>query len=126
MPEDGIGKKVWAFSAGHIALQSTGKEPEFTSHDKIAVLNTSGKDAEINIVIFYDDSDPVKDYTITIKARRIRKIRFNDLIDPLPVPLDKHFAFVISSDANVIVQFSRMDTSSGQLAGFCVTPFSKR
>jgi hypothetical protein len=123
MLKDGLGKKVWAFSAGHIPLHSTGKEPEFTSHDKIAVLNTGERTAEIKITIFYEDGKPVQDHAIKIQGRRIRKIRFNDLIDPKPIPLDKPFGFILTSDVNVIVQFIRMDTSSGQHAGFCVTPF---
>jgi hypothetical protein len=121
-----IGKKVWAFAGGHIPLFSTGKEPEFTSHDKISVLNTSAKDAEVKITIFYENDEPVKDHAIKIKARRVRKIRFNDLIDPRPISLDKPFSFVLASDVEIIVQFSRMDTSSKHIAGFCVTPYFKR
>jgi hypothetical protein len=120
-----IGKKVWAFAGGHIPLISTGKEPEFTSYDKISVLNTSAKDAEVKITIFYENDEPVKDHAIKIKARRVRKIRFNDLIDPRPIPLDKPFSFVLVSDVEVIIQFSRMDTSSRQIAGFLVTPYFK-
>jgi hypothetical protein len=122
-PDKALGKKLWAFSAGHMPLHSTGKEPEFTSHDKISVLNTSHKTAEVKITIFYEDSAAVKDHTIAIRGRRVRKIRFNDLINPLPIPLDKPFAFVVTSDVEIIVQFSRMDTSSARHAGFCVTPF---
>lgn len=125
MPKDGIGKKLWAFSAGHIPLDSTGKEPEFTSHDKIAVLNTSGRTAEISITIFYEDREPVKVRPIKVQGSRVRKIRFNDLIDPVPVPLDKSFAVTVTSDVNVIIQFSRMDTSSTRHAGFFVTPLFK-
>jgi hypothetical protein len=122
-PITGYGKKIWAFAAGHIPLETTGVEPEFTSHDKIAVLNTSAWDAEIQLQIFYDDSDPVKDHSISVKANRIRKIRINDLIDPLPVPLDKPYAFVLRSNVPVIVQFSRMNTAHKNLAAFCSNSF---
>src|SRR5688572_27819640 len=95
--DHGFGKKVWAFAGGHIPLHSTGNEPAFTSHDKIAILNTSKEDATIRITIFYENGDPVRDHEISVKAKRIRKIRFNDLIDPLPVPLDTPFGFVVTS-----------------------------
>lgn len=124
MAEQALGKKTWAFAAGHIPLTSTGHEPMFTSHDKIAVLNTSNQDADITIGIYYEDGEPVKDYAVGVKARRMRKIRFNDLIDPLPLPLDKPFGFVIQSSIAVVVQFSRMDTRSRHVTGFCVTPFA--
>ena len=120
-----IGHKEWAFSAGHIPLRSTGKEPAFTSHDKISVLNTSDSEAEIRITVFYEDKSPVKDHSITIPPRRVRKIKFNDLIDPLPIPLDEPFGFVVQSNIPVIVQFSRMNTSSRNLAMFCATPYAK-
>jgi hypothetical protein len=123
MAEQALGKKIWAFAAGHIPLMSTGHEPTFTSHDKIAILNTSAQDADITITIFYEDGEPIKDHTICVKARRIRKIRFNDLIDPLPLPLDKPFGFMVQSSVAVVVQFSRMDTRSRSATGFCVTPF---
>jgi hypothetical protein len=118
-----LGKKVWAFAAGHIPLWSTGKEPAFTSHDKVSVLNTAWIDAAISISIYYEHENPVEDHAIYVPARRVRKIRFNDLINPLPIPLDKPFAFVLRSSVEVIVQFSRADTGSRQTTGFCVTPF---
>src|SRR5688572_8586537 len=119
------GRKTWAFAAGHIPLRSTGNEPMFTSHDKVAILNTSGYDATVRIIILYENADPVADHEIKVKAKRVRKIRFNDLIDPLPIPLDTPFRFILQSDVEVVVQFSRVSTASRYAAGFCVTPFYK-
>jgi hypothetical protein len=125
MIERSIGKKIWAFAAGHIPLHSKGKEPAFTSHDKIAVLNIGDKEAKISIKIFNGDCEPVDFKLLTVASRRIRKIRFNDLINPLPIPLDKPFGFLIISDVEVLIQFSRADTSQRALTGFCVTPLSR-
>jgi hypothetical protein len=119
------GKKIWAFSGGHIPALSKGPEPEFTSHDKISILNASAHDAKIEIRIFYTDRDPVVFRSIEVRSQRVRKIKFNDLIDPLPVPLDTSFGFTVSSDTEVIVQFSRMNTMQDNLASFCTTPFYK-
>lgn len=116
------GKKIWCFAAGHIPLISHGDEPAFTSHDKIAVLNTSEYEATIRLTIYYENDKAITDHRITVPSNRIRKIRFNDLIDPLPIPLDTPFGFVLESDIEVIVQFSRMNTSSRSVAGFCTTP----
>ena len=110
------GKKIWAFAAGHIPQHSRGKEPMFTSHDKIAVLNTSDMDADIELQIFYTGKGPVGKYHIRVKARRLRKIRFNDLIDPFPLPLDTPYGFIVTSNEKVIVQFSRMNTAPGPQA----------
>ncbi len=118
-----LGRKMWAFAAGCIPIESNGVEPEFTSHDKIAILNTSDSVATIKLSIFYSDAEPVTYREINVGAQRLRKIRFNDLIDPLPIQLDRAFGFVLTSDVNVVVQFSRADTSSATHAGFCVQPY---
>ena len=107
-----IGKKTWVAPGGFIPFNSTGDEPAFTSRDWISVLNTTDKVAAIKLIIYYQDADPVGEYEYKINPRRLKKIRFNDLIDPLPVPLEKAFGCLIKSSRSVVVQFSRMDTSS--------------
>lgn len=111
-----IGKKDWAFSAGNIPMPTTGKEPEMTSHDKIAILNTSKKQAHLELLIFYEDHPPVTGYSLKVESGRLRKIRFNDLIDPFPVPLEKNYSCLIQSNIAVVVQFSRMNTGDRTIA----------
>ena len=123
---DAIGVKRWLFAAGHIPLLSKGAEPMFTSHDKIAVLNTTERDASIKLTIYYQHTSPVTDYELIVKAHRVRKIRLNDIIDPLPIPLDEPYGFLLESDTPVVVQFSRMMTARAEAAGFVVTPYAVR
>ena len=111
-----IGKRTWAISGGDIPLVSSGPEPAFTSHDKISILNTDDSDAHLELMVYYQDCEPAGPYKITVKGRRTCKIWFNDLIDPLPVPLNKPFACVVTADIPVVIQFSRMDTSSAHKA----------
>lgn len=119
------GSRMWAFGAGHIPPLSTGKEPEFTSHDKIAILNFSDSDAEIILTIIYEHDQPPIEYRLKVPSQRIRKVRFNDLIDPIPLPLNRPFGFILNASVEVIVQFSRLNSVSAEVAGFCVTPFYK-
>lgn len=105
-----IGKLDWAFSGGRIPFESTGEEPMFNSHDKISVLNTSEEEAEIKIFIFYEDEAPVGAFEVAVKPKRMRKIRINDLIDPVAVKLDRNYACSIRSNVPVVIQFSRMNT----------------
>lgn len=118
-----IGKKLWSFAAGNISMLSSGEEPRFTSHDKIALLNSSTEDATVKIVIFYEDIEPITDYEVVVKSKRVRKIRFNDLIDPLPIPLNVPYAFVLESTVPIVVQFSRAITAQAELSGIIVTPY---
>jgi hypothetical protein len=63
---------------------------------------------------------------LQVKARRLRKIRVNDLIDPLPVPLDTPYSLVLESNVRVVVQLGRMSTASPNLASYVVTPYYRR
>jgi hypothetical protein len=105
-----LGKKFWAIPGGHIPLESIGSEPELTSYDKVHLLNVSNEEAKVEITIFYTDKEPVGPYKVTVQARRLRNIRFNDLIDPEAILLDIDFASIITSSVPIIVQFTRQDT----------------
>lgn len=112
MNTTGIGKNSWIIPGGHIPMGSIGHEPEFTSHDKISILNTNLQEAQIQLIIFYEDAEPAGPYTCSVGGQRIRKIRINDLIDPLPVFLDRPYSLLIKADLPVVVQFMRQSTES--------------
>jgi hypothetical protein len=114
MPE--LGRTKWAIAAGHVPFESTGLEPEFTSRDEFAILNAGNGDAALQITFYYGDRDPIGPYKITVKARRSRRVRVNDLIFPEAVPLDADYAAVIESDRPVVVQFGRLDSGSRERA----------
>ncbi len=111
MPE-AVGARTWVMTLGHIPPESRGPEPEHTSRDQLSMLNASSHEAKIEIEIFYADRDPVGPYHLIIKPRRLRTIRFNDLIDPLPIPLDEDFAALIRSSQPIVVQCSRFNSKS--------------
>jgi hypothetical protein len=106
-----IGRRTWALAGGHIPLASTGEEPRDTSRDELCVLNTNAQEAHVEMTIYYENQEPVGPYALTIHARRVRHVRFNDLIDPQAMPLDTPYAVVIRADLPVVVQFNRRDTS---------------
>lgn len=110
------GKKKWAFSDGYMPIQSTGREPDFVSSDKLSVLNTTQEDAIIKITLFFTDGEPVGEFKIKIKARRVRKFRINDLIDPHAIPLGVQYAGIIESNVPVVVQFTKQNTAQSKLA----------
>ena len=107
---DAIGKKCWVIAEGYIPSQSTGPAPEMTSHETACILNTSGKDAHIEITIFYADRDPAGPYKIAIPSMRTKHVRFNDLYMPEPIPRDTDYASVFISDVPIVVQHTRLDS----------------
>lgn len=105
-----IGTKTWVVAAGRIPFGTTGEEPEFTSRDEMAILNAGDSAAELEITIYFADREPVGPYRLSVPARRMRAVRFNDLIDPRALPLETHYSAVIRADRPVVVQFTRQDT----------------
>lgn len=108
--EQRIGRRTWVFATGHMALRSTGEEPEFTSRDELCVVNTGSSGACLEVVVYHQDKDPVGPYEIEVPARRMRAVRINGLIDPEAVPLAQPYAMVVTSDEPVVVQLRHVDT----------------
>lgn len=105
-----IGKKLWAIAEGYIPGYSTGSGPDFTSHEAACILNAGNQDAHIGITLFFADREPAGPYQITVGARRTLHLRFNNLTDPEPVPLETDYSSVIISDVPIVVQHTRLDS----------------
>ena len=105
-----IGRKRWAIAEGYIPGWSHGPEPQMLSHETACLLNASDRDAHVEIVIYFSDRDPIGPYRVTVPARRTRHVRFNDLTDPAPIPVDTDYASVIESDVPIVVQHTRLDS----------------
>ena len=111
-----IGRKCWVIPEGYIPAYSQGPEPQFTSHETACLLNTSDQDAQVEVTIYYSDRDPVGPYRVTVPARRTKHLRFNNLNDPEPIPLDTDYASVFESDVPIVVQHTRLDSRQAENA----------
>lgn len=121
-----IGKRRWTIAGGLIPLESNGPEPEFTSRDEIAVLNCCDSPARLRIHIHYADRPAVGPYEVEVAARRVRRIRFNDLIFPEALPLDEDFGAVIDADIPVVVQFTRLDSGTASRIAVAAAAYAER
>lgn len=111
-----IGRTRWAIAEGYIPAGSHGPSPQMTSHETVCLLNTSDGDAHVRITVFYSDREPAGPYQLVVPGRRTRHIRFNDLIDPEPIPFDTDFASLIESDTPIVVQHTRLDSRQAENA----------
>lgn len=111
-----IGRKQWAIAEGYIPGWSHGPAPEMTSHETACLLNTSDQEAHVRITIFFSDRDPAGPYNVTVPPRRTMHVRFNELRDPEPVPVNTDFASLIESDVPIVVQHTRLDSRQAELA----------
>lgn len=120
-----IGKTRWAIAEGYIPATSTGDSREMTSHETACILNASDRDANVSIMIYFADDEPVGPYRIVVPARRTSHVRFNDLSDPKPVPVGTDFASVIESNVAIVVQHTRLDSRQAALALMTTTAYSE-
>jgi hypothetical protein len=116
MDDEGIGRRTWAIAEGWIPAESTGPEPQMTSHETACILNAGPRDAHLEITLFFTDRDPVGPYRVTVAAERTLHLRFNELEDPEPVPRDTDYASVLRSDEPVVVQHTRLDSRQAENA----------
>jgi len=120
-----IGATRWVIAEGYIPAWSHGPEPEFTSHETACMLNTGDADANVEIMIYHKDREPVGPYRVTVPARRTRHLRFNDLTDPEPIPRGTDYASVITSDVPIVVQHTRLDSRQSENALMTTIAYSK-
>lgn len=105
-----LGKKTWVIAEGYIPGDSTGPEPQMTSHETACILNTTQQTAHIEITLYFTDKDPVGPYQVEVPSQRTQHLRFNELRDPEPVPRDTDYASVFRSDVPIVVQHTRLDS----------------
>jgi len=111
-----IGKTTWVIPEGYIPSESVSQDPALLSHETACILNAGDQDAHVGFMIYFTDREPVGPYTITVPARRTAHVRFNDLKDPEPVPLDTDYACVVTSDAPIVVQHTRLDSRMAEIS----------
>jgi len=110
-----IGRKRWAIPEGYIPSQSVSQERALLSHETACILNANGAEANVTLTVFFANREPVI-YRIKVPARRTLHLRFNDLKDPEPVPLDTDYASVFESDVPIVVQHTRLDSRRAEIA----------
>lgn len=106
-----IGKACWAIAEGYIPSESIDPaDRALVSHETACILNANDSDAHVEITIYYAGRAPAGPYRVTVPARRTLHLRFNDLVDPEPIPRDTDYASVIRSDRPIVVQHTRLDS----------------
>ena len=112
---DQIGRRRWAIAEGYIPSESVSQDRALVSHETACILNANARDAHITLTVFFADRPPVS-YRVTVPAQRTLHLRFNDLKDPAPIPLDTDYASVFESDVPIVVQHTRLDSRRAEIS----------
>lgn len=111
-----IGKTRWSIAEGYIPPYSSGDTRALTSHETACLLNAGDRPAHVRITVYYADREPSGPYAVVVPARRTLHLRFNDLADPEPIPRGTDFSSVIESDEPIVVQHTRLDSRTADIA----------
>ena len=109
-----IGKKVWVIADGYMNHTQKGN---FESHEAVCVLNISGKVAQIEITVYFEDQDPISGFRAVCENNRTNHIRLDKIINDIgeKIPYEKPYALLVKSDVPIVVQHSRMDVSQPEM-----------
>lgn len=109
------GSKVWFIPDGYWPTVSNGI---FPSHEAICVLNPGKADANIEITLYFEDRDKMEGFKAVCKAEHTNHIRMDKIKDAngQGVPAGVAYAMMVRSDVEIIVQYSRMDTTQAEMA----------
>ena len=114
---EAIGRRRWVIAEGFIPSRSMANaDRALLSHEAFCVLNAGDADAHVTLMLFFTDREPAGPYRVCVGARRTSHLRFNELDDPERVPLDTDYASVIESDVPIVVQHTRLDSRSAEIA----------
>ena len=82
------------------------------------MLNPGSKDAHIGITLYFEDRDKMSGFEVICKSERTNHIRMDSLKNrnDQGVPMGVSYAMMITSDTEIIVQYSRMDTTQAEMA----------
>src|SRR4029450_12470512 len=122
---EAIGRRRWAIAEGYIPSESSFTARELISHETACILNAGDRDAHVAITIFFADREPVGPYRVTVAPRRTLHLRFNDLKDPQPVPLDTDYSSVFESDVPIVVQHTRLDSRRAEISLLSTIAYSQ-
>ncbi len=120
-----FGKKKWAIADGYIPSYSNGPAPQMESHETVCILNTNKTAANVNLMIYFNDKDPVGPFSFIIHGERTEHLRFNNLMNPAPIPKDTDFSCTIESDIPVVVQHTRLDSRQAENALMTTIAYSE-
>lgn len=108
------GKKLWVIPDGFMSDTQNGR---FVSHEAVCVLNLCDCDANIKLTIFFEDKEPLEGFTAVCKSKRTNHIRLDKLVNIKgeKIPKETPYSVLVESDAEIIVQHSRMDVSQPEM-----------
>ena len=116
------GALTWLIPDAYLATP-VDDDPLYMNHEAICILNTTPDDANLKIDFYFEDRDPVEGIAIIVPSKRCPHIRLDkpEQVGGYEIPLDTPYGVRIRSDVPIVVQYSRMYASSGNIDSVITT-----
>ena len=110
-----LGKCQWLIPDAFYPVKDNG---EYVSHEAVCVLNAGEVDAEINITLYFENSEPMEGFKAVCKAKRTNHIRMDKIVSEKgeKVPRGVPYAMLVPSNVPVVCQYSRLDTTQAEMS----------
>lgn len=119
-----IGKKTWVFPDGDLPPPGD-KEPH--GHESLVIINSNKEDAEIDLILYFEDKPPEKDIKLIVKGERVKCFRLDKEIGDgrkIKIPFGQ-YALILRSSEPVVAQIGRMDIRQPNLAYYTVMGYGE-
>lgn len=110
-------KKTWLIPDMYYPSDANMPGP-VCGHESICILNPSDEDAQVDIVLYFEDREPVQLQSVCCPARRTNHIRMDLIktVDGASVPQDTPYAALVTTSVGTAVQYSRADARQNALS----------
>ena len=121
---DGIGKKVWLIPDCELPQAGEGV---LKGHESVIVVNDGDTHAVIDVKLFFTDADFDGKIQWVVGKNRVRCFRMNNTEDMcgVVIPYDTQYAMKLTSSANIVVQYGRLDNRQTNLAYYTTLGYSE-
>jgi len=112
------GSKVWYVADGWMPLKNETKDASYEGHEAIMILNSSNRDAEVKVDIYFEGKEPIENIKLVVPPKRVKCFRMDhpDEIGGLEIDRLYQYALRFRSNIDVVIQYGRMDVTQPNLA----------
>lgn len=113
---------TWFISDGYVPyIKDSGDAP--IGHEAIAVVNKGDRPARLQVEVYFMNREPMRGFEFEILPERSHRIILGKDYElagsmKIPVPSNEPYSLKLTSDGDLSVQFSRVDSRSQKLALF--------
>lgn len=119
-----IGKKNWVFCDGY--LPPKGDNPEFEGHEALMLTNLNKDKAKIELVIVFEDKDPIDGIWVDLDGMRTTCVRMDKPLgnDGLVLGESVQYTVWVKSDVPICACFGRLDVRQTNMSYYSVEGYA--